>query len=209
MKVLDRLYAAGIVPVVVLDRLEDAIPTARSLLAGGIDVMEITLRTPCALEAIALIRQSCSEILVGAGTVCTEDQGNSCVSAGAQFIVSPGMSINLVKLCMKNSLPIIPGCVTPTEIMRGMEVGLRVFKFFPANVYGGLQAMKSLAGPFPDIRFLPTGGINAFNLAEYAAVPFIHAVGGSWLCSRADITAGNFQHITALASEAQQSFVRK
>lgn len=204
MDVLNRLANAGVVPVVVLEKTEDAVPTARALLAGGIDVMEITFRTDAAADSIAAVAKACPDMLVGAGTVVTLAQCKQAVACGAKFIVSPGYSEEVVDWCVKNNMPITPGCATPTEIMMALAHDLKVLKFFPANVYGGIDAMKALSGPFTDVKFIPTGGINGKNMAEYLAQPFIHAVGGSWLCKKADINAGNFEVITALCKEARQ-----
>ena len=205
--VLERMGNAGIVPVVVIEDVTNAVPTANALLAGGIDVMEITLRTKAGLDSISAVSKSCPDMLVGAGTVITLEQTKQCVDAGAKFIVSPGFNKSQVEWCLKNDMAVIPGCVTPTEIMEAMELGLNVLKFFPANVYGGVKAIKSLAGPFGSVKFIPTGGVNAQNLGEFTASPFVHSVGGSWICSKADIAAGNFKQITALCAEALQNMM--
>lgn len=205
MDVLERIKKCGIVPVVVLDNPENACPTANALLAGGMDVMEITYRTSAAAEAIKAVSQNCPDVLVGAGTVITLEQCKQAVSLGAKFIVSPGFDPEVVQWCIDNGIAVTPGCVTPSEIMAAMKLGLNVIKFFPAGVYGGLSAMKALAGPFVDIKFIPTGGANAQNIGEYAAAPFIHAVGGSWVCPKKEIEAGNFEKITALCKEAKQA----
>lgn len=204
MDVLKRLSDSCIVPVVVLDDAQHAVPTAKAMAAGGVDVMEITFRTAAAEDSIRAVAESCPEVLVGAGTVITLEQCKRAVNAGAKFIVSPGFDAEVVQWCVDNDVAVTPGCVTPSEIMAAMKLGLKVVKFFPANVYGGLGAMKSLAGPFGGIKFIPTGGVNAQNLGEYFAAPFIHAVGGSWICPKADINAGNFEKITALCAEARR-----
>jgi 2-dehydro-3-deoxyphosphogluconate aldolase/(4S)-4-hydroxy-2-oxoglutarate aldolase len=129
-------------------------------------------------------------------------QCRQAVEAGARFIVSPGFNQDVVKWCLKEGVTILPGCVTPTEIMQALELGVNIIKFFPANVYGGLSAMKSLAGPFPNVTFVPTGGVSAKNLADYALAPFVHAIGGSWMCTGKDIAEGNFDKITSLSLEA-------
>ena len=205
MTVLERLARSGVVPVVVLDRAEDAVPTANAMVAGGIDVMEITFRTAAAPEAIKAVAENCPDMLVGAGTVLSLEQCKLAVEMGAKFIVAPGFDPEIVDWCMENGVAVTPGCVTPTEITMAIKRGLKVLKFFPANVYGGLNAMKNLAGPFVGIKFMPTGGINAGNLREYIDAPFIHAVGGSWVCPKAEIAAGNFEKITALCAEARQA----
>ena len=202
MDVTTRLARAGVVPVVVLEHAKDAVPAAKAMAAGGIDVMEITFRTAAAADSIRAVSENCPEMLVGAGTVITLEQCKKAVASGAKFIVAPGFDEEVVRWCVENNVPVTPGCVTPTEIMAAMKLGLKVVKFFPAGVYGGLSAMKALSGPFGGIKFIPTGGVNAQNLAEYISAPFIHAVGGSWVCPKADISAGNFEKITALCREA-------
>ena len=204
MNTADRMRRTGIVPVVVLDDAKDAIPTARALLAGGVDVMEITFRTAAAADSIKVVSESCPDMLVGAGTVVTLDQCKQALECGAQFIVSPGLDPEVVSWCVERNVPITPGCVTPTEIIAAMKLGLNVVKFFPAGVYGGLKAMKALAAPFGRIKFIPTGGVEAKNLKEYLEAPFVHAVGGSWLCPKKEIAAGNFDAVTALCCEASQ-----
>ena len=203
MKVLDRLHGCGVVPVVVLDDVKDAVATANALLAGGVDVMEITFRTAAAAESIKAVAENCPDMLVGAGTVITLEQCKQAVECGAKFIVSPGFDEEVVRWCVERSVPITPGCVTPSEIMAAMKLGLTVVKFFPAGVYGGLSAMKALSGPFCGIKFIPTGGMNSHNIGEFIAAPFIHAVGGSWVCPKADIAAGNFEKITTLCKQAR------
>ena len=203
MTVLERLRRAIVVPVVVLDDAKDAIPTAEAMVAGGVDVMEITFRTAAAPDAIRAVAESCSDMLVGAGTILNLDQCKLAVEMGAKFIVSPGFDPQVVAWCIENGIPVTPGCVTPTEIMAAVNMGLHVVKFFPANVYGGLSAMKNLSAPFGGVKFLPTGGVNAQNIKEYIDAPFIHAVGGSWVCPKAEIAAGNFDKITALCQEAR------
>ena len=211
MKVLDRLHGCGVVPVVVLDDVKDAVATANALLAGGVDVMEITFRTAAAADSIKAVAESCPDMLVGAGTVITLDQCKQAVECGAKFIVSPGFDEEVVRWCVERSVPITPGCVTPSEIMAAMKLGLTVVKFFPAGVYGGLSAMKALSGPFGGIKFIPTGGVNSHNIGEFIATLFIHAVGGSWVCPKADIAAGNFEKITTLCKQARAAIqeVRK
>ena len=205
MEVLDRMARAGIVPVVVLEHAEDAVPTAKALLAGGIDVMEITFRTAAAADSIRAVAEACPDMLVGAGTVLNLDQCRLAVEMGARFIVSPGFDAEVVSWCVENGIAVTPGCVTPTEIMAALKLGLKVVKFFPANVYGGLKAMKNLSAPFVGVKFLPTGGVNTENVREYMDASFIQAVGGSWICPKAEIAAGNFEKITALCREARQA----
>ena len=207
MDVLKRLAQSGVVPVVVLEDAKDAVPTAKAMLAGGIDVMEITFRTAAAADSIKAVARECPDMVVGAGTVINLEQCKLAVECGAKFIVSPGYDEETVAWCCDNGVPVTPGCVTPTEIMMALKHGLKVLKFFPANVYGGLSAIKSLAGPFGGVKFIPTGGVNAQNLAEFISSPYIHAVGGSWICPKADIAAGNFDKITALCKEARKTLL--
>lgn len=204
MDIWKQLAAAGVVPVVVLDDVSGAIPTAKALLAGGINVMEITFRTDAAADSIRAVCESCPDMLVGAGTVVTLEQCRQAVDCGAKFIVSPGYDEGIVSWCVEHDIAVTPGCVTPTEIMAAMAHGLQVVKFFPANMYGGLSAMKALSNPFGNIKFIPTGGVNGENLKEYVTAPFVHAVGGSWLCTKADINAGRFEKITELCKQARQ-----
>ena len=203
MDVLSRLANSIVVPVVVLDKVEDAIPTAKAMAAGGVDTMEITFRTACAPEAIKAVADNCPDVLVGAGTIINLEQCKLAVEMGAKFIVSPGYSEEVVSWCVENGIPVAPGCVTPTEIMAALKHGLKMVKFFPANVYGGLNAMKNLSAPFVGLKFLPTGGVNASNIKEYIDAPFIHAVGGSWVCPKDAVKAGKWDEITALCKEAR------
>lgn len=207
MDIITRIGNAGIVPVVVIEDAKDAVPTAKALLAGGIDVMEITFRTAAAAESIQNVTRECPDILVGAGTVLTLEQCKQAVSLGAKFIVSPGFDEQVVTWCLENQVAVTPGAVTPTEIQTALRYGLKVLKFFPASVYGGLAALKALSAPFGGVRFIPTGGVNSKNIGEFASAPFIHAVGGSWVCAKADIAAGNFEHITELCKEARKNLL--
>lgn len=201
---LKRMKDCGVVPVVVIDDADSATNTAGALLAGGIDVMEITLRTGTALEAIRRVAKDCPDICVGAGTVITLEQGKEAVKAGAQFIVSPGFDLQLVEWCLSQRITVTPGCVTPSEIMSALKLGLDVLKFFPAKTFGGLSAIDALAAPFVGVTFIPTGGVSPENLSIFASSPHVHAVGGSWMCPRSDIANGNYEKITRLSSEARQ-----
>ena len=203
MDILEKMHDAGVVPVVVLENEENAVPTAKALLAGGIGVMEITFRTDAAADSIKAVSENVPDMLVGAGTIVNLEQCKMAVACGAKFIVSPGYDEETVAWCVENSVAVIPGCVTPTEIMVALKHGLRVLKFFPASVYGGLSALKALSGPFSDVRFIPTGGVKIDNIAEFMAAPYVFAVGGSWVCTKADIAAKNFDKITELCKEAR------
>ena len=205
MTVMERLAQCIVVPVVVLDKVEDAIPTAKALAAGGVDTMEITFRTACAPECIKAVAENCPDVLVGAGTIINLDQCKLAIEMGAKFIVSPGFSHEVVSYCVENGITVLPGCVTPTEIMYALSYGLDTVKFFPANIYGGLVAMKHLCAPFSGLKFVPTGGVNNDNIHEFAEAPYVHAVGGSWVCPKADINAGNWEKITNLCIEARKA----
>lgn len=200
-KTMELINQCGIVPVVVIDDASHAIDTAKALLEGGVGVMEITMRTPAGLESIRLVSEECPDMLVGAGTVLTLDQCKRAIDNGAKFIVSPGFDEEIVDYCISSNIPICPGCVTPTEITTAMKKGLKVLKFFPANLYGGLKALKALAGPFGDITFIPTGGASLNNLLDFIN-PTVFAIGGSWLCTRQDINNCNFEGITKMCIQS-------
>lgn len=202
MDIMEQIGQSGIVPVVVIQDAAQAVPTAQALLAGGITTMEITFRTDCAADAIRAVAEEVPEMLVGAGTILSVEQAVRAHEAGARFIVSPGYDDPLVAYCIAEGIPVIPGCVTPTEIMCALSRGLTILKFFPANLYGGLPAMKALAAVFRDVRFVPTGGVGPEDIETYLAQPYIFAVGGSWLCTSADIVEGRYDIITKLAAEA-------
>lgn len=208
MDIMEKIHQVGIVPVVVINQVEDAVPTARALLEGGICFMEITFRTACAAEAISQVANEVPEMIVGAGTILNKTQAQEAVRAGAKFIVSPGFSEEVVAWCIEQQIPVVPGCVTPSEIMQAKEFGLKTIKFFPANVYGGIKAIRALAAVFRDMVFLPTGGVNAENLAEFASDPCITAIGGSWVCTGKDIAAHEFAHITELSREARNTIAQ-
>jgi 2-dehydro-3-deoxyphosphogluconate aldolase/(4S)-4-hydroxy-2-oxoglutarate aldolase len=201
-EILDTLGRLGLVPVVKIERAEDAVGLGRALLAGGLPCAEITFRTAAAEEAIRRISSSLSEIVLGAGTVLTVDQADRAVSAGAQFIVSPGFNRKVVDWCLRKQVPVTPGVATPTEIDMGLDVGLNILKFFPAEAMGGLATLKAIAAPYVGVKFIPTGGINLENLGDYLAHPSVHCCGGSWLVKGELITAGKFDEITRLAQEA-------
>lgn len=207
MDVMERIAACGVVPVVVIDDAAKAVPTANAMLAGGVGVMEITFRTAAAADSIRAVAAQCPDMLVGAGTIITLEQAKLAVECGASFIVSPGYDEETVAWCCANSIPITPGCVTPTEIMAAMKHGLKVVKFFPSNIYGGVTAMKALAGPFPGIKFIPTCGINMQNCAEILSCPQVFAVGGSWASPKPDISAGNYAKITELCRQTRKALL--
>ncbi len=199
---IEEISACGIIPVVVLNDVEAAVPTARALLKGGIDVMEITFRTAAAQASIARVAAEVPEMKVGAGTVVTVQQARDAVAAGAKFLVSPGSDADVIREAAALNTPIVPGVVTPSEIMLGLKLGVKLFKFFPAESYGGLKTIKALCGPFPQIKFIPTGGINQENAVDYFKNPKIQAVGGSWMVSAKMIEAGEFDAIAEKSAAA-------
>lgn len=170
-----------VIPVVVINDEKETIEILSKLREGGINCAEITFRTACAQEAIAIGTKAFEDMNIGAGTVINAEQAKSAVQAGAKFIVSPGFSDEVARYCTDEKIPYYPGCVTPTEIMRALSYGLNVVKFFPAGVYGGLKAMKALSAPFPQVRFIPTGGVELSNLKEYLDFDKVYAVGGSFM----------------------------
>ncbi len=177
-----------VVPVVVIKELEDTIPTLQALVDGNLPVAEITFRTACAEEAIKLGTKTFPDMYIGAGTVINKEQAERAYNAGAKFIVSPGLSKEVALFCQEKGITYYPGCVTPTEIMEAISLGIKVVKFFPAQVYGGLKAIKALSGPFPQIKFLPTGGVDLTNLKEFLECDKIFAIGGSFMM-KGDIKA--------------------
>ncbi len=201
-EILDTLGRLGVVPVVKIDRAEDAVELGRALLEGGLPCAEITFRTAAAEEAIRRISSSLPDIILGAGTVLSVDQADRAVSAGAQFIVSPGFNPKVVDWCLQNEIAVTPGVLTPTEIDMGLDKGLSILKFFPAEALGGIKMLKAIAAPYVGVKFIPTGGINLDNLTDYLAHPSVHCCGGSWLVKADLITAGRFDEITRLTQEA-------
>lgn len=180
-EIYESIGKVGIIPVIRLERVEDAVPLARALLEGGIPVAEVTFRTEAAAAGIAAIRRELPQVLVGAGTVLTPDQAAAAVDAGAQFVVSPGSNGRVIERVLAAGIPMIPGVATPTEIEAALERGLQVLKLFPAEVLGGLAMLKALSGPYPQVKFIPTGGISGANLESYLRQKNVLAVGGSWM----------------------------
>ena len=179
--IYNRIGKATIIPVIKLNRVEEAVPLAQALLAGGIPVAEVTFRTEAAAEGIAAIRREVPQMLVGAGTVLTTDQAIAAVEAGAQFVVSPGSNGKIIDRVLAAGVAMIPGVATPSEIEAAMERGLNVLKFFPAEALGGIAMLKALSGPYSQIKFVPTGGISANNMKDYLHQKNVLAVGGSWM----------------------------
>lgn len=199
----DTLFAQGpVVPVIVIKELADAVPMAKALLAGGIKVLEVTLRTPVALDAIRLLSQQVPDAIVGAGTVTTPAQLQQCIDAGAKFAISPGLTRELLQAGKDAPIPLIPGIASISELMEGTGLGYSHFKFFPAEAAGGVKTLKSIHGPFADIRFCPTGGINEKNFLEYLALPNVKCVGGSWIVPDDAVSSKDWQRITELCKAA-------
>ena len=200
--VLAQLGEARVLPVVELDSSEVALPLARALLAGGLPVAEIAFRSEAAAASIKFLREHIPDMLVGAGTVLDVDQVGLAYRAGSQFVVTPGFNPAVVEACIELDLPILPGINNPTGVEQAMGFRLEAVKFFPAEASGGVSFLKALSGPYPSIRFLPTGGIGPDNLGDYLALPNVLACGGTWIVSPALVRASRFDEITRLAGEA-------
>lgn len=200
--VFGRLRDVGLVPVVTIDRADHASGVGEALLAGGLPCAEITFRTDAAPVAIAALTAAHPGLLVGAGTVLTVEHADAAVAAGARFVVTPGFDDQIVEWCLTRDVPIAPGVMTPTEITRAVRAGLRFLKFFPAEAAGGVGALTAIAAAFPDIEFMPTGGISIDNLADYLRLPTVPACGGSWVAPRASIEAAAYDEIERRASSA-------
>ena len=181
MSVLEKVKEIGIVPVVVLNKVEETIPTVQALVDGDVPIAEICFRTDCAAECIKLAVEKFPEALIGAGTVINAKQCEQAIECGAKFIVSPGLSDGVAEVCRNHNIPYLAGVATPTEVMRAIDLGLPVVKFFPAGVYGGLKAIKAIGAAFPAMKFMPTGGVDSKNLKEFIECDKIFAVGGSWM----------------------------
>ena len=199
--ILDRIGAVRLVPVVVIENAEDAVPLGEALMAGGLPCAEVTFRTAAAATAIQKL-SGVDGLLLGAGTVLTVDQAKAAVDSGAEFIVTPGLNPEVVGYCVENSIPITPGICTPSGIEAAMSFGLTTVKFFPAEAFGGLKTLKAISAPYGAMSFVPTGGINAANVVDYLAFPKVLACGGSWMVKKELISEGNFAEITRLTKEA-------
>ncbi|WEX10370.1 2-dehydro-3-deoxy-phosphogluconate aldolase [Chelativorans sp. AA-79] len=201
-KLLAILTAQPVIPVLKIDRLATAVPLARALAKGGLPAIEITLRTPDAIDAIRLVVDEVPEAIVGAGTILSPKDFSKAVEAGAKFIVSPGTTQGLLDAAQDSGVPFLPGAVTPSEIMAVRDEGYRVLKFFPAEQAGGAAFLKSLASPLADVSFCPTGGISPKNAADYLSLPNVICVGGSWVAPDAELAAGNWTAVEELARQA-------
>lgn len=204
---LVKLSQIGIVPVVALNDIKDARPLAKALCDGGLPCAEVTFRTDCAEEAIRVMTTEFPQMFIGAGTVLTTEQVDRAVGAGARFIVSPGLNPEVVKYCIDKNIPVTPGCANPSDIEQALALGLDVVKIFPAEAIGGLKLIKSMAAPYVNMKFMPTGGINTKNLNDYLAYDRIVACGGSWMVSGDLVKAGKFDEITALTKEAVKNML--
>ena len=201
-EMMKQLQTIGIIPVVVLDRVEDALPLAECLMEGGLPCAEVTFRTAAAEESIRQMAKAYPEMIVGAGTVLSTEQADRAIGAGAKFIVSPGFNPKVTEYVLKKGVPMTPGVCTPTEIEAALQFDLDVLKFFPAEPAGGLKMIKALAAPYVGVSFMPTGGISAANVREYLAYDRIVACGGSWMVSGKLVKEGNFAEIKRLVREA-------
>lgn len=181
MEIFEKIEQTKLIPVIVFKNLNEVDSTITKLIAGGVEIGEICFRTACAADAIKHIKEKYPNFLLGAGTIINKEQCKEAIKNGAKFIVSPGFSDDVYKVCKKANVPYLPGVVTPTEIMHALDLKLNHLKFFPAGVFGGLQALKALSAAFPQVKFMPTGGVDNSNLKQFVSSPFIFAIGGSWL----------------------------
>ena len=202
MNVLEVMRIGPVIPVIVIDELAQAVPLARALVAGGVRVLEVTLRTAPALEAIRLIAREVPDAIVGVGTLTRPQDFKDALDAGAQFGVSPGLTPAMIQAAHETKLPLLPGVMTPSDVIAARLAGFSELKLFPAQQAGGIGMLKALGGPFPDVTFCPTGGVSAENAPDFLALPNVACVGGSWLAPKAAVNAGDWDRITALAKEA-------
>ena len=203
--VVETIGKLGIVPVVAIENAKDAAELGSALMAGGLPCAEITFRTAAARDSIATLTAKFPNMVVGAGTILTVEQAEQAKSAGAKFVVTPGFDAQVVDWCLANEMPVTPGVITPTEINMALNKGLNILKFFPAEASGGIKLLKAVGGPYGTVKFIPTGGINAANLADYIRLGNVHACGGSWMVKKQLIADGNFAEITQLARQAVET----
>ena len=201
MNVIELMRIGPVIPVIVIDRIETAVPLARALVAGGVRVLELTLRTPVALAAVEAIANEVEGAIVGVGTITRAQDFDAAIKAGALFGVSPGLTPELIAAAKDSGLPLLPGVMTPSDVIAARAAGFAQLKLFPAQQAGGIGMLKALGGPFPDVTFCPTGGISAATAAEFLALPNVACVGGSWLTPADAVAAGDWDRITALARE--------
>ena len=200
----EKFYETRVVPVVVLADAEDAVPLAQALVEGGLLSAEVTFRTAAAEESIRRMTEAFPQMLVGAGTVLTKEQVDAAAAAGAKFIVSPGFDPEIVDYCLEKKIPVLPGCISPSEVAQAVKRGLTIVKFFPAEQAGGIAMIKAMAAPYVGLKFMPTGGINAGNLTEYLSCDKILCCGGSWMVKGDLVKAGNFGKIRGLSAETRK-----
>jgi 2-dehydro-3-deoxyphosphogluconate aldolase/(4S)-4-hydroxy-2-oxoglutarate aldolase len=200
----EKFYETRVVPVVVLEDAEDAVPLAQALVEGGLLSAEVTFRTAAAEESIRRMTEAFPQMLVGAGTVLTKEQVDAAAAAGAKFIVSPGFDPEIVDYCLEKKIPVLPGCISPSEVAQAVKRGLTIVKFFPAEQAGGIAMIKAMAAPYVGLKFMPTGGINAGNLTEYLSCDKILCCGGSWMVKGDLVKAGNFGKIRGLSAETRK-----
>ena len=205
--IINELKLYGIVPVVKIERIEDALPLAKALCAGGLPLAEVTFRTPCAKEAIRIMKETYPEMIIGAGTVLNAQQVDEAIEAGSQFIVSPGLNPKTVQYCLDKNIPVLPGCATPSDMEKAIELGLDVVKFFPAEANGGIKAIKAMSAPYGHLNFMPTGGINIKNLNDYLSFDKIIACGGTWMVSQDLIDHQQWDEITRMTKEAIETML--
>jgi 2-dehydro-3-deoxyphosphogluconate aldolase/(4S)-4-hydroxy-2-oxoglutarate aldolase len=204
LTIKEIMTISPIVPVMVINNVEHAVPLAKALVKGGLKVLEITLRTPAALESIRRIKAEVPDAIVGAGTIINIETLNQAIEAGAQFIVSPGTTDKLIDAALATGVPLLPGIANPSDAMRLLEKGITAMKFFPAEAAGGVPMLKSIGAPIPQIMFCPTGGVSQKNVKEYYRLPNVACVGGSWMCAANLVDAENWDEITRLSAEAVQ-----
>lgn len=202
MNCIDIISQHKLVPLTAVKNIEDTVNLGKALLEGGLPIVEVPFRTEHAAEAITILSREFTSMLVGAGTVLTVEQVERAVDSGAKFIVSPGLNKDVVIYCLKNSISVVPGAITPTELQLAIELGLEVIKFFPAQQAGGVKYLKAISGPFPQLKFIPTGGINQDNCMEYMALKNVIACGGSWFASAKMIAEKQFDEITSITKNA-------
>jgi len=202
MMISEQIRQLGVVPVAVIRDAKDAVPLAKALCEGGLPCAEVTFRTEAAEAAIAAMTRSFPDMLVGAGTVLTIEQADRALAAGAKFIVSPGFDAGLVDYCLSGDIPVFPGVITPSEVMQAVSRGLKVVKYFPAEAFGGIEAIKAISAPFPGLSFMPTGGIGPGNLEKYLSCPMVLACGGSWMVKAELVSGGRFDEIRKMTEEA-------
>ncbi len=202
VSIKEVMNTSPVMPVMVINQIDQAVPLARALVEGGLKVLEITLRTPVALEAIRRIKAEVPGAIVGAGTIINIETLNNAIAAGAEFIVSPGVTDSLIAAAIASGVPILPGVATSSEVMRLLEKGITAMKFFPAEAAGGIPMLKSFGGPLPQVTFCPTGGVNPKNAPEYLALSNVACVGGSWMAPADLVDAGDWAEITRRAAEA-------